>query len=421
MAVLTLTLIATAAPDTRAAEDRLWWEESPPSVEEATGGKLQVGDVIDKSNVDAVKHLLPDMYYELITAREWRLTINPYTPGRQLLIPSFIEATTQHKGLAAVDASGTITTRDGGPWPGGLPAPQPQSAIEVMANTLYHYSDSWGGDYVKEWWVNAEDAIYKTVRLDLWIMLMTGRTCLTPSSVPGSESELKRQIILIKDPYDVRGIASLNVDYRDQSKLPDSWAYVPALRRVQRLSAAQRYDSTDGSDLRLGDINTFSDPLGMWEFKLLRRTPVFAMLTKDQYDFAEEYEQEPTKVMHDIGRKVRVELRPTYVVEALPKEPHIYSKKVLYVDAVTYIPWNGDFYDKQGNLWAAYTLVYGGIESPCGNTYANLIAFAYNIQRRTATVFPAPKALGVIWRNRSEKEGVSVADFTLKKISTQAR
>ena len=61
-------------------------------------------------------------------------------------------------------------------------------------------------------------------------------------------------------PFDARGIALLTYRYkatdrpRDQAKNDDTWVYVPTLRRVRRISTAQRTDAVSGTDFTFDDL-----------------------------------------------------------------------------------------------------------------------------------------------------------------------
>ena len=68
-------------------------------------------------------------------------------------------------------------------------------------------------------------------------------------------------------PVNVRGTAFLTVDHVDASRDDDSWLYLPALRKVRRLPAADRGDSFFGTDLSYEEIKNDGRPdPADWEF-----------------------------------------------------------------------------------------------------------------------------------------------------------
>ncbi len=64
----------------------------------------------------------------------------------------------------------------------------------------------------------------------------------------------KRTILFYKKPTNVKGTAFLTFDYPDAAKDDDQWLYLPALRKVRRISAADRGDYFLGTDFTYEDI-----------------------------------------------------------------------------------------------------------------------------------------------------------------------
>src|SRR5262249_57367929 len=52
----------------------------------------------------------------------------------------------------------------------------------------------------------------------------------------------------ILEPFDLKGVGALGNRYTSSEKQDDSWLYLPSLRRVRRLSTAQRSDALFGQD-----------------------------------------------------------------------------------------------------------------------------------------------------------------------------
>ena len=66
--------------------------------------------------------------------------------------------------------------------------------------------------------------------------------------------------VQVDAPFDARGIMLLSYRYkstdeaRDKAKNDDTWVYVPTLRRVRRISSAQRTDAVAGTDFTFDDL-----------------------------------------------------------------------------------------------------------------------------------------------------------------------
>jgi len=66
--------------------------------------------------------------------------------------------------------------------------------------------------------------------------------------------EEKRTVLFYQSPTNVKGTGFLTYDYPDADTDDDQWLYLPALRKVRRISAANRGDYFLGTDLTYEDI-----------------------------------------------------------------------------------------------------------------------------------------------------------------------
>lgn len=64
----------------------------------------------------------------------------------------------------------------------------------------------------------------------------------------------KRSVIYYLDPVNIKGSAFLTYDYPEAGKDDDQWLYLPALRKVRRISASDRGDYFLGTDFTYEDI-----------------------------------------------------------------------------------------------------------------------------------------------------------------------
>lgn len=74
-----------------------------------------------------------------------------------------------------------------------------------------------------------------------------------------------KSISFFLSPADVRNTSFLSFDWDDENKEDDSWLYLPALRKVKRISAGNKKDSFMGSDFSYADINGLN--IVDWDFK----------------------------------------------------------------------------------------------------------------------------------------------------------
>ena len=64
----------------------------------------------------------------------------------------------------------------------------------------------------------------------------------------------KRTVIFYLKPKNIKDTAFLTYDYADNAKDDDQWLYLPAMRKVRRISASDRGDYFLGTDLSYEDI-----------------------------------------------------------------------------------------------------------------------------------------------------------------------
>ncbi|AJQ97060.1 outer membrane lipoprotein-sorting protein [Gynuella sunshinyii] len=76
-----------------------------------------------------------------------------------------------------------------------------------------------------------------------------------------------RSIIYMLKPAEVRNTAFLSHNWSDSSKDDESWMYLPALDRVDRLPASDQKNAFMGSDFSFADMNGFE--LEEWQYRLI--------------------------------------------------------------------------------------------------------------------------------------------------------
>ena len=157
-------------------------------------------------------------------------------------------------------------------------------------------------------------------------------------------------------PFDIKDTSFVVFRYKEYKKEDDGWAYIPALRRVRRISMATRVDSLMGTDYTIDDFWNFSGREADWTFKNLGKKLMLVGLTGNT-DTVDTFEG-PDKWVPE-NKKVNWELREQYFLEETPKwERHPYSKKIMTVDAPTMFSPYFAAYDRKGDLWRYSTFMW---------------------------------------------------------------
>ena len=252
-------LIANGADMSKAYPDELL------SIEMQTKGKIKPGDVITADNVEHVKHLLDPVAYMQVKTMGRRIHIvEPVKDITQLYPAEYLEATLRNKGKAVLDSDGNVWTKDGKPWIGGNPFPEPKNGVEAQYNlTMSWGRHDWSQYAVRDWDIDNNGSL--SYQYDfVWSELNT--TSRSDGQVlNGKEDLLRYQSVFFTAPNDSAGTSFLNIWHYDQRKFPELHGYIPAFRRVRQFPTNQRFEPlVPGITLFLSDAWAAGDPLQTW-------------------------------------------------------------------------------------------------------------------------------------------------------------
>lgn len=342
------------------------------SIEEYTKGAIKPGDEVNKDNVEHVWELLDPIKRRQIMEMGRRIKVKEATKDLSKLMPiPYLEATVKHKGIAQFDNNGNVVTKDGKPWIGGNPFPDPHNALEAFAaQTL-----SWGRHDAVVYPFKADaltDAGEVKYRYEgTWAELSpVGRTVMEPQPYwPGREDILRYQSVSFTSPNESAGTSFLNIWPYDQNEFPLLYGYIPHYGRVRQFPTDQRFEPlVPGSELYLSDAWAAGDPLHTWgNFKVVDRKPMLGGVTDAWSGDNANWERNT----HGGGKGntffyTTVELVPeVLVVEAeptgFPRAP--IGKKRVWFDIRTGLPIAMNSYDRKGDLYRMFDGAYGVYDS----------------------------------------------------------
>src|SRR6266404_769872 len=171
-----------------------------------------------------------------------------------------------------------------------------------------------------------------------------------PNMQPNKEDvAYKETLHPLIEPFDLKGVGFTYYRYLDPSRQDDSWLYLPSLRRVRRLSTAQRSDALFGQDTDQDSYGGYAGQIAWMDWKLLGVKDTLAAFHTTAF---------PVKWAEgaaDWAFEGEWEKRPMYVVEGASKLPqYAYSKRVIYVDKDEFVIPYSDMYDRGGQLWKVW-------------------------------------------------------------------
>ncbi len=128
-----------------------------------------------------------------------------------------------------------------------------------------------------------------------------------------------KSVLFFLEPADVKGTGFLQFGYKAADQDDDQWLYLPALKRIRKITSSNKNQSFMGTDFSYDD-----------------------MATRDVDDDE-----------HKLLREDTVGDQAVWVIESTPKkleEDDEYSKAVSFIRKSDYLPAKVEFYDRKGAL-----------------------------------------------------------------------
>ena len=340
---------------------------SASAVDDAGGAvpQFQEGDVITTDDVDKLKPFLPEQFWDnrdFFFYEGMQLVIGPtmrdYSPNDQ-----YKEGTKAEYGKPRIGPDNSLEN-----YTKGRPFPQdeidckndPQAGVKI----LWDFNKWPGGDgeahFFYSYWDRGEqlplyyEGTGKTVRLS---QRYEPKYKETGGDIFRGEKRINAFGVHVDAPFDARGIEVLNYRYRTSDKTrkearnDDTWVYVPTLRRVRRISSAQRTDAIAGTDFTMDDLRSFNGIVPQYEWTCIDERRMIAPMNTISKGYP--YEKE-----HNFGpyglsfANDRWELRDAWLVRMTPKnDDHPYHHKDIWFDKQTLAPLYSFAYDRKEELW----------------------------------------------------------------------
>jgi hypothetical protein len=256
-------------------------------------------------------------------------------------------------------------------------------------------------------------------------LFWTGRLYVDPKPEKPNPNGYRAQqgLYPILEPFDLKGVGALGNRYISSDKQDDSWLYLPSLRRVRRLSTAQRSDALFGQDTDVDSYYGYSGHVAWMDFKFLGERDLLSCYHATHY---------PVKWADKVDWAFDEgwEKRRVYVIEGISKLPqYAYGKRVLYVDKEAWVIPYSDIYDRSGELWKLWIndMSYrkkaldgaNSIEYPDEMGFIPAIVMVdMQLEHATRASLPSPRFPGEQgwYFNQGEKAGVTDDWFTVAAL-----
>lgn len=187
-----------------------------------------------------------------------------------------------------------------------------------------------------------------------------------------NDDKVEKKVMFFLSPADVRNTSFMNWSYTD-GRADDQWIYLPALRRVRRISSDSKGDYFMGSDFTYDDLG----------------------------------DRHPSQDTHKLLREETIDGKACYVVESTPKESgYMYSKTITWVMKDNFLGLKREFYDDRDRLLKVLTIK--NYEKISG-FWTILETEMHNVQRNHRTVMK--------FTNVKKNQGIPDSKFTERSMT----
>jgi hypothetical protein len=365
--LLAQPLMSTAWDPYESPQDFLTWLEANRKAEP----QFIDGDVIEYDRAELLRPFVPPAYQEEMFYEGMSVRIKDagdLTPGEM-----YQAATQKFAGQATLDEDYGIQN-----YTAGQPFDRTQftpGSVEDGFKLAWNFNYRWnyqGAEVAENEWVwvrpggsHENNEIMRTHKAGYYggggrfERVLTGRYkrvwVKARADLPESGYELPgnwakgaeyREYQGFTSPFDIAGTAFLIQRYSDPHKADDSWAYIPSLRRVRRISVEVKADSLLGTDLTLEDFYCFAGRTLEHTWEYLGRARLLAVARSRHRETIYGGPNGWVPVDDDWA------LREMDVVKVTPAwEGHPYSLKYMMLDQQTTDCLYAETYDKAGKFW----------------------------------------------------------------------
>lgn len=333
----------------------------------AAGPKFKEGDVITMDKIESIKPFLPVEFWnnrDFFFYDGMKMEIGPffrdYSPAKE-----YVDATQRFKGKSKI---GPDEALEG--YTAGQPFPieeinckgDPQAGTKI----IWDFDHQWEGDgsrtkFFYSYWDRGEQLplYYEGTSKTIALSNRVEKELLDTQEGDLFRGEKRKSAfgVEVTAPFDARGIALITYRYkssegpRDQAKNDDTWVYVPTLRRVRRISTAQRTDAVSGTDFTFDDLRSFAGIVPQYTWECLGEMDILAPMNSKvkAYPYTKDHNFGPYGLSFADDRW---ELRKAIKIRMKPKNPdHPYHHKDIYIDKQTMAALYSFAYDQKEELW----------------------------------------------------------------------
>ena len=363
-------LIIVFSFQTAAAEETEWWDAKQQAFFKKTG--LKPGDVIGKDNYKKVEGLIPPEIVDWLHPPKEYIELKISKVDYDLSIDSkWLNESKLNKGKFGLTKNKNLMDADTGEpslYVYGMPFPDldikndPDGAAKYMFNRRFATNrfETWEQPFFIEW--IGEKGLERYIKV-MWLVYNYRGI---RDKVPNKSKFTMTNIINITVPYNMNGMAQLALRKADATE-DEVFTYVPAIRRVKRMSGANRSDPYMGSEFTIDDGHGWSGLNSSMKWKFLGEVEGLTLIEEYNTHYRSQlyqrkdggwqspeneipilfgYEVEGCKWAKWAPINIVWVPRTFYIIEAIPHDKYYsYARSVYWIDKETFtvaykIVWN---------------------------------------------------------------------------------
>jgi hypothetical protein len=351
---------------------------------------VAVPKVIDKSNWEQAKGLVPEPLLEWIRDGAFLMPVGQLGFDPLEYWPPFVVASRQgNAGKYALNEEDVIVHAGTGqlarhivgtPFPEVDPA-DPNAATKIVYNKHYASFNTGNKRFTTvSTWVDRT-----SLEREITILFLEAYLTGTPQTraVRNPRDVERYNLVSVRSPYDLAGTSIMLWRYLSE-KADVNYSYIPAIRRVRRMTPANRSDGMLGSDLATDDAAGYDGKVPAFAWRLVGQAEALASYgfrkplrvsktEKGEWVFRPEapirlaFQDESATVAAWCPLNPVYVKRPVWIIEAKAKDPYYnYGTQYIWIDRETWTPVCKVIHDRSGKFWKLLIITHVGLETEGG-------------------------------------------------------
>lgn len=337
-------------------------EETPPAIEASAAPEPApvpleeippAGTVVSIKNMERYKHLLgPSIQWSVARGA----TLDVIDPRPIPMEPFRAEATQRYSAQVKLAADKRSIQN----YVSGIPFPfvndeDPDAAVKMMFNmeSRVNYDDLDIRNFTcdtGELDVSAGFQLQRHYLTEHFRRLFyVGRAFVEPKPIWKTQEGVRYREMLypLREPFDLKGAGFTYIRHLDPNRQDDSWLYFPQIKRLRRLSTAQRSEGVFGQDIDLDSYGGYSGNPAWMKWTLLGKKTILASMHADKHMPAK-MQPAPANFFPD----GQWEAREVYIILGVSQlGGYNFGRRVIYLDKESWVIPYTEIYDLKGGLW----------------------------------------------------------------------